>query len=437
MTTVAGGTHSRSRFRRDPRPLILLEGAILLPAIPLLLFPEALPAATVGVLLALAAVWLISLALFPSLLPATPFSLLFLLWGGALIVGILVSVDPVETLPKATGLILGLAVWRYVVIATQTRRRLAVAVALFLLLSLGFTLLGALNMRELPKIPLLSALNPFQTATLPGLSNLAVHPNQLAAMICIYLPLLFSLSFGPAGGRYPRRLRLALALLAALTVLVLVLTQSRGGWVGAAAGLFALLVLWAVVLPPTRARRAARLLAVVIVVAALGALLWIGPGRVRQLWLDPPLESALGTFSTLNYRQALWPWAVTAIGDFPFTGVGLGAFRQVVFRFYPITMTPDPDVGHAHNIFLQTALDVGLPGLVIYGAILLVASAVGWRVARRDVGFRPVALGLLAGLMGLHVFGLADALVLGSKMGLVFWFALGLLAAMNKEELAP
>jgi putative inorganic carbon (HCO3(-)) transporter len=389
------------------------------------------------VLLALAAVWLVSLALAPTLLPATPFNLLLLLWCGALAMGILVSADPVETLPKATGLILGLAVWRFVVIAATTRRRVAVAVVAFLLMSLGFTLLGALNMRELPKIPLLSALNPFQVVMLPRLSDLAVHPNQLAALISIYLPLLFSLLLAPPGGRRARWLRPALALLAALSVLVLVLTQSRGGWVAAAAGLFTLLVLWAAILPPSVARRAARLLAVAVVVTALSALLWIGPSRVRQLWLDPPSQSALGTFTTLNYRQALWPWAITAIGDFPFTGVGLGAFRQVVFRFYPIAMTPDPAIGHAHNIFLQTALDVGLPGLAVYGAILLLAAVAGWRVARRDAGFRAVSLGLLAGLVGLHVFGLADALVLGSKMGLAFWFALGLLTAMHKEELAP
>ena len=44
-------------------------------------------------------------------------------------------------------------------------------------------------------------------------------------------------------------------------------------------------------------------------------------------------------------------------------------------------------------------------------------------------------VGLLAGLVALHVFGLADALVLGAKPAVVFWFALGLLAAMNKEGL--
>ena len=41
---------------------------------------------------------------------------------------------------------------------------------------------------------------------------------------------------------------------------------------------------------------------------------------------------------------------------------------------------------------------------------------------------------VLAGLAAVHVFGLADALALGSKPGIVFWLALGVLAAMNREE---
>ncbi len=135
--------------------------------------------------------------------------------------------------------------------------------------------------------------------------------------------------------------------------------------------------------------------------------------------------------TTLNYRKELWPWAVAAIGDFPFTGVGLGTFRQVAFRLYPLSLSPTYDIAHAHNIFLQTALDVGLPGLVIYSAMLLIAAVVGWRVARRHAGYRSICLGLLAGLAALHIYGLADALALGSTPAVVFWLALGLLAAMN------
>ena len=435
MTTLAERTQNERGARRAVRPLVILEGITLLLAAPWLLFPDLLPAATFGALLALALVWLIALALDRAALPPTPFNLALLPFVLALAAGILVSADPDETLSKATGVVLGLAVWRFVIIATGRRRHVALAVAVLLLICLGFSLVGVLSLRDLPKIPTLAAANPFRDLALPGLAQLATHPNQLAALIAFFLPLLVSLVAAPPRPLAGPLWRATAALVALLVAAILVLTQSRGGWIAAAAGLFALLLLWAAVLPPSRARRALRLAAAAGVVVALAVVLWIGPGTLWELWLQPPTDTAVGSLQTLGVRRAIWPWAVTAVSDFPFTGVGLGAFRQVVFRLYPLPMWPDYDLGHAHNIFLQTALDTGLPGLVAYLAVLLVAAAVGWRVARRDPGFRAVSLGLLAGLVALHVFGLADALVLGAKPALVFWFALGLLAAMNKEGL--
>lgn len=435
MTTLAERAQDERGARRAARPLVILEGITLLLAAPWLLFPELLPAATVVALLALALVWLLTLALDRAALPRTPFNLAFVLLGVALAVGILVSADPAETLPKATGVVLGLALWRFVVVAVGRRRHVAVAVGLLLFICLGFSVTGVLSLRELPKIPALTAANPFRNLAVPGLAQLSTHPNQLAALISFFLPLLVSLLAG-RGPRPSRHLwRVALALVALLVVAILVLTQSRGGWIATAAGLFALAALWAAVLPPSRARRGLRLVVAVGVLAALAVVVWIGPTTLWELWLNPPADTAVGTLRTLGVRRAIWPWAATAIADFPFTGVGLGAFRQVVFRLYPLPPWPDYDLGHAHNIFLQTALDTGLTGLVAYLAVLFVAAAVGWRVARRDPGFRAISLGLLAGLVALHVFGLADALVLGAKPAIVFWFALGLLAAMNKEGL--
>jgi putative inorganic carbon (HCO3(-)) transporter len=306
-------------------------------------------------------------------------------------------------------------------------------VALLLLICLGFSLTGVLSLSELPKIPALTAVNPFRNLAVPGLAQLSTHPNQLAALISFFLPLLVSLLAGP--GR--RLARVALGLVALIVVAILVLTQSRGGWVATIAGLFALLALWGAVLPPSRARRGLRLILVLGALAVFAIVLWIGPMTLWELWLNPPADTAIGTLRTLGVRRAIWPWAATAVADFPLTGVGLGAFRQVIFRVYPLAPWPDYDLGHAHNIFLQTALDTGLPGLVAYLAVLFVAAAVGWRIARRDPGWRAVTLGLLAGLVALHVFGLADALVLGAKPAIVFWFALGLLAAMSKKGLAP
>ena len=435
MTTLAERAQDERGARRAVRPLVILEGIILLSAVPWLLFPDLLPAATVVALLALALVWLLGMAFDRTALPRTPFNLAFVLLGVALGVGILVSADPMETLPKATGVVLGLAVWRFVVIAVGRRPHVALAVGLLLLICLGFSVTGVLSLRELPKIPALTAANPFRNLALPGLAQLSTHPNQLAALISFFLPLLVSLAVGPRPGPSRRLWRVALALVALLVVAILILTQSRGGWIATAAGLFALAALWAAVLPPSHARRGLRLVVGLAVLAALAVTVWIGPTTLWEMWLNPPADTAVGTLRTLGVRRAIWPWGATAVGDFLFTGVGLGAFRQVVFRLYPLLPWPDYDLGHAHNIFLQTALDTGLPGLVAYLAVLFVAAAVGWRVARRDPGFRAVSLGLLAGLVALHVFGLADALVLGAKPAVVFWFALGLLAAMNKEGL--
>jgi len=435
VTTLAERAQDERGARRAVRPLVILEGIILLSAAPWLLFPDLLPAATVVALLALALVWLLGMAFDRTALPRTPFNLAFVLLGVALGVGILVSADPMETLPKATGVVLGLAVWRFVVIAVGRRPHVALAVGLLLLICLGFSVTGVLSLRELPKIPALTAANPFRNLALPGLAQLSTHPNQLAALISFFLPLLVSLAVGPRPGPSRHLWRVALALVALLVVAILILTQSRGGWIATAAGLFTLAALWAAVLPPSRARRGLRLVVGLAVLAALAVTVWIGPTTLWEMWLNPPADTAVGTLRTLGVRRAIWPWGATAVGDFPFTGVGLGAFRQVVFRLYPLPPWPDYDLGHAHNIFLQTALDTGLPGLVAYLAVLFVAAAVGWRVARRDPGFRAVSLGLLAGLVALHVFGLADALVLGAKPAVVFWFALGLLAAMNKEGL--
>ena len=435
MTTLAERAQDERGARRAVRPLVILEGIILLSAAPWLLFPDLLPAATVVALLALALVWLLGMAFDRTALPRTPFNLAFVLLGIALGVGILVSADPTETLPKATSVVLGLAVWRFVVIAVGRRHHVALTVALLLLICLGFSVTGVLSLRELPKIPVLTAANPFRNLALPGLAQLSTHPNQLAALISFFLPLLVSLAVGPQPGPRRHLWRMALALVAILVVAILILTQSRSGWLATAAGLFTLAALWSAALPPSRARRGLRLLVVLGIVGAVAVVVWIGPTTLWELWLNPPADTAVGTLRTLGVRRAIWPWGATAVADFPFTGVGLGAFRQVVFRLYPLPPWPDYDLGHAHNIFLQTALDTGLPGLVAYLAVLFVAAAVGWRVARRDPGFRAVSLGLLAGLVALHVFGLADALVLGAKPAVVFWFALGLLAAMNKEGL--
>ena len=122
MYPVSGQTQSSIEERHSNR-LIALEGVVLLLAAPFLMMPELSVVATAAALLALAAVWLTSL--FNRRLLSTPLDAVMLVWCITLGVGMLATADPAETLPKATGLILGLAVWRYVALAPTCRRPLA------------------------------------------------------------------------------------------------------------------------------------------------------------------------------------------------------------------------------------------------------------------------------------------------------------------------
>ena len=156
----------------------------------------------------------------------------------------------------------------------------------------------------------------------------------------------------------------------------------------------------------------------------------IGPSTIQTWWVAPPADSAIGSLSSLNLRQELWPWAITAVYDFPFTGVGLGAFRQVGLRLYPFNTALGIDFSHAHNIFLQVALDFGVIGLISYVGLLIGLGRMGWHMMRNDPKKRPFVIGLLGGLVALHIYGLADALAPGSKPAILFWYNIGLINAL-------
>jgi putative inorganic carbon (HCO3(-)) transporter len=133
----------------------------------------------------------------------------------------------------------------------------------------------------------------------------------------------------------------------------------------------------------------------------------------------------------------VWRWTVVAIQDFPFTGIGLGSFRRVIRRLYPLNVTPSYTVAHAHNMYLHTAVDIGVPGLIIYLTMIGLVLILGWQAAQHNAKMRSYALGLTAGLIAFHIYGIGDVLALGSKTGLAFWFLLGLITTLHKISSIP
>lgn len=433
-------------FRNRLQPLVPIlaaaEPLALLLVAPLLLFPTVRPGWTAAGLALLAGLALARWLAAGELWPATPFNAALLLFGVMLPVAWWASAARDLSWPKLTGLILGLLAFRALALGIRDRRTLAWGLAAFAATGAGILAAGSLSTDWSAKVALLQPLVqrlPQLLTDLPGAPGQGVNANQLAGAMLVYLPFCLALAVG--SWREGRR-ETALAGLAgaAAAAGVLLLTQSRSGWIGGAAGLAVLGILGGLMSRRHRVRQAALVLPVILLLAFGGALALLGPQHIAALWTAPASAADTGAVGmadagspvSLSGRVEIWSRALYAIQDFPFTGVGLGAFRQVVNLLYPLfTVGPDVDIAHAHNIFLQVALDVGLPGLIAYLALLWVAGVLGWQAARRGSPLiRALALGLLAGLAGLHVYGLTDALALGSKPGIAFWMSLGLLVGL-------
>jgi putative inorganic carbon (HCO3(-)) transporter len=375
----------------------------------------------------LALLWILRAILRRETWPVTPFSAALLVFCLAIPLAVWASPVPELTIPKLTGVILGLAAFRAVAYSARSRRSLMVALAALGATGLAIWALGALGMR-LPLLQPLTQRLPAALVSLPGAEQ-GVNPNQLAGALMLLLPVLIACALRALRGR-KRGLAALLFLLALAATVTLALTQSRAAVVGLAAALLTSAFALAWLRAGSGGRRRLAIGAAVSLALALalsGVLLtrFVAGTSAEGVGASP--DAAL----TLEARVEIWSRAVYALQDFPFTGVGLGAFRRVVNVLYPLFLVPpDADIAHSHNMFLQVGVDLGLIGLVGYLALLFVAGVSAWQAAAAGIE-RELALGALAALVAFHVYGLADALALGSKPSVVFWVILGLVAALK------
>ncbi|HOT90414.1 MAG TPA: O-antigen ligase family protein [Anaerolineae bacterium] len=112
-------------------------------------------------------------------------------------------------------------------------------------------------------------------------------------------------------------------------------------------------------------------------------------------------------------RVEIWSRALYIIQDFPFTGAGANTYSQVVSVLYPLFLVPPTTViPHAHNLFLQVAIDLGIPGLIAFIAIVLSVFFCAARCVRHcaaDPIRQAAAWAGMASLTAMLIHGLVDA----------------------------
>ena len=351
-------------------------------------------------------------------------------------VSLYVSWDRSLSQPKFYGLILGVAVFYAVVNATRTIRGVQFATIGLVLTSAAASMMGLVGMDWFPdKLfywPQLYAHLPKLIQGIPRSFYGGFSPQGIGGTLIFLIPVQLSLLWSSRSatriqGASDNRLvqiwwawyRPILALTLLLTTFTLTLTQCRGCLIGISVGLL--------VFAAWYDRRALWVIATMTLV--LFVVLESGIGwELTQVVLRMVPDS-----STVQVRMEIWQRAICMIRDFPHTGVGMGTFDIAVKMMYPFSIIPaDARVTHAHNELLQVAVDLGIPGLVGYVALLTTFAVTVWRAyhALSDRWLRALIMGLACGMLAHQVFGLTDAFLLGTKPGVVMWVFMGLIAAL-------
>lgn len=417
--------------------LLYLEGLVYLAVLPLVMF--ATPERAL-VLLLLPVFWGVRKWVTGHWLLPTPLDWPVRLLGVMVLVSLWVSFDFAFSLPRVVAVLYGLAlIYVLAWVSSRSPRHWAGAVLLFGLMGLGIATLSLFGTSWSTKFGLLAPLvNRLpHLITLPGAGD-GFQANQVAGVLLWVAPLLVALCYTAVLGRdtvpgdFLQRHTLRLFLLGGTGVvgLVLLLSQSRGGWLGLAAAfllltMFALHKRWWLAWGVPVA--AALLLFVVVQ--------QVGMERIESLLFDFRSESSEAALESLSIRQEVWLRGWYAVQDFPLTGMGMNTFRRVVPVLYPFfALSGVEDISHAHNQFLQAALDVGIPGLIGYVGMWLAAAAMLWQVWRHTVDpwYRSCAAGFAASLLAYFIYGLSDAVAFGAKPGFLFWMLFGLIAGLHE-----
>jgi hypothetical protein len=173
------------------------------------------------------------------------------------------------------------------------------------------------------------------------------------------LGLLGALWLAHRPGRGRRLPRSALVAAIALLATGLVLTVSRQSWVGFIAG----------VLVMSAARRRWRT-TVVLLAGLLAASFVTIPGASNSFYHQFTAAADLQDTSSAE-RVDLWRDAVTRITEHPFLGVGPGN--------YNVGRSGTNDVYYAHNLLLDTAVELGLLGMTALVVLLAALVQTAWR----------------------------------------------------------
>lgn len=342
-------------------------------------------------------------------LPHIPAKAALLFWAGCALLSLITAVDPVYSLGEIKNEIAYTMV-AYLGFLTLTRTRADTGLLVAALI-LGSLALATLALWEYV----------FSGSEYWNERGLAGGSGSYTSYLLVLLP---TLLWAGSTLRHKHRWTLISGLIA-LQLVLAALAGQRAFWPAFALQvLLALYLLRArgfIAIPASQVRAIAALAVVLSVLAVVGATV----KRDTIGWSQDP-------------RLAIWPEVTARILDHPLTGKGFG--REVMKKAYPELLSAKyPAVWHAHNLFLNYGMSMGIPGMVAIVLVFFALLRKFWALSRADD--RVIAMAGICGV--LVVIGVVARNQTNDffqrDLALLFWSIAGMLLgyAQHAQRNAP
>jgi O-antigen ligase len=237
--------------------------------------------------------------------------------------------------------------------------------------------------------------------------TMSIYMTFAGILMLIALMVLAQLLFTP-------RSRVFYGLLGSLVILTsaLVMTHTRGAWIGLAAG--------GTLILGFRQKRFLLALPMALVVIFLASPEAVR-ARIRSI-VDPQDVTAME-------RLYMWSSGLQILRDRPWTGVGIRGVKSVYSDYKHPDAVRDQR-GHLHNNLMQIAAERGLIGAACWLSIWVVFYRDAWSAVRGLSPGTPSAMALtigsIAGITGFHVAGLFEYTFGDSEVIMLVYFLMAL-----------
>jgi O-antigen ligase len=238
----------------------------------------------------------------------------------------------------------------------------------------------------------------------------ASNPDVVAGVLVLLIPLALALLTHAV-----KRFQILGALALPPFLIMLALLQAHNAWVAAGSSILLFASLskrWILALVPT-------------LVLALILLILFG----ESLNLPTVSSGATTVTGLLEGRQRIWEFAARQIVREP-SGLGFNSFTRYAENLAGDYLT-ELERDHAHNLFLQVGVELGLIGLGAFAALYAYALYASWHAVRRGIK-RNQALGIFVALVVALFSGLFEVNLWGNTGALLLWVLIGMAVVLGR-----